>query len=264
MIATTHIIPFCCIVYYLVTSSILKIYNHWRLCSSASVSLYVIVPWLSQIYSEWIHPCEATGSGLSPDVWGGSPPCPAPPLPQPGECALPPQWCHQPGRAVLCLPGCRLGWQPVLHLANQCLYSTCKLLLETGKDQQSFLSLSLSLFILAFSLLMHTHTHKYIFFAFYVCFSEGLPHFSSGIFRCWGRDTFIALRGLMLVTGRHLEARSVWQSLLHSSGCCLGDPHGWICRWCLFWLLTSYSAKCPLVCLFYHVAYLLNGCWMSL
>ena len=44
--------------------------------------------------------------------------------------------------------------------------------------------------------------------------SAGLPHFAEGIWREWGRDTFIALPGLLLTTHRYEEAKQCFLEFL--------------------------------------------------
>ena len=95
---------------------------------------------------------------------------------------------------------------------NERIFNLMTLFIKNGDDFIKKLALS------SVSLYGHTnnapliqnhlqHFYQKNIFNFYSCLAAGLPHFSTGFMRSWGRDTFISLRGIFLITGRFNEAK---------------------------------------------------------
>ena len=65
----------------------------------------------------------------------------------------------------------------------------------------------------------------------------GLPYFSVGIMRCWGRDTFIALPGIYLATKRYKEAKDLILVFATMA------RHGLICNLLLDWRIPRFNSR---------------------
>jgi len=163
------------------------------------------------------------------------------------------QWLEAGFAYVKALPNylvpryCTLVIMTMYHFATERAYSLMSEFVQCGREFTRALALG-SVQLVGLTRQASLHPIKDL-----PALAAGLPHFATGFMRTWGRDTFIALRGLMVVTGRFDLAKRH----LHSFGSCL--RHGLIpnlldsgrnprynCRDAVWWYLQAVQDYCTL------------------
>ena len=106
---------------------------------------------------------------------------------------------------IKCLPSSlkpKFLCELIVKIYDQAVKQILELMTGVGQTQDPFVK---QLAVAVVQMYGNVPSSRFKNFESSLC--AGLPHFSTGYMRCWGRDTFISLKGLFVSTGLSKQAR---------------------------------------------------------